>query len=138
MTMRYNAHTTGTLNLDTLVAGSVVGGNAVELGDNARQKARSLSALVVVDAETNTITVAAKWQVSNDGATWVDVANGSQNAASVVLATGTAGADALVTRMIPAPESIYGWRKARLALVTGVATGAATDTYAISYCYRAD
>lgn len=138
MTMRYNAHATGTLNIDTLVAGSVVAGNAVELGDNSRQKVRALSALVTVDAETASLTMAAKWQVSNDGTTWVDVANGSQNAAAVVLATGTGGADPSVTKAIPAPDAIYGWRKARLALTTAGATGAATDTYAIGYCYRAD
>lgn len=135
MTMRYNAHSSsGTL--DTLASGSVVGGTAVDLGDNARQKVRSLSALVTVDAETSTLTMAAKWQVSNDGSTWVDVANGSQNAAAVVLATGTAGADASVSKAIPAPDAIYGWRKARIAIVTGGTTGAAEDTYALSYCYR--
>lgn len=136
MTMRYNAHSSsGTA--DTLVTGSVIAGTAVEIGDNTRQKVRSLSALVTVDAETTSFTFAAKWQVSNDGSTWVDVANGSQNAAAVVLATGTAGADAAVSKAIPAPEAIYGWRKARIALVTGGATGAAVDTYALGYSYRA-
>lgn len=135
MTMRYNAHlSSGTL--DTLVAGSVVGGTAVDVGDNARLKARFLSALVVVEAETTSLTLTAKWQVSNNGSTWVDVANGSQNAAGVVMATGTGGDDAIVTRMFPAPDSINGWRKARIALVTAGATGAAVDTYALGYCYR--
>lgn len=135
MTMRYNAHA-ATGNADTLVAGSVIAGNGVDLGDNSRQKVRSLSALVTVDCETNTLTMAGKWQVSNDGSTWVDVANGSQNAAAVVFATGTAGADASVSKVFPAPDSVYGWRKARFAIVTGVQTGAATDTYSIGYCYR--
>jgi hypothetical protein len=97
-----------------------------------------LSALVVVDCETSTLTMAGKWQVSNDGSTWIDAAHDPQNPAAVVFATGTAGADAAITRSFPAPDSIYGWRKARFAIVTGAATGAATDTYAISYCYRAD
>lgn len=136
MTMRYNAHSSSG-NADTLATGSVIAGTAVELGDNSRQKVRSLSALVTVDAETNTFTFATKWQVSNDGSTWVDVANGPQNAASVVLATGTAGADAAVSKAIPAPDAIYGWRKARIALVTGGTTGAAIDTYALGYSYRA-
>ena len=136
MTMRYAAHTTGDLNLNGLAAGSVVGGNAVDIGDNARQKVLNLSALVTVDAETSTLTITAKWQVSNDGTTWVDVTNGTQNAAGVALATGTGGADAAVTRAIPAPRAVYGWRKARLALVTGVASGTTSDTYSISYCYR--
>lgn len=137
MTMRYNAHSTGTLNLNTVVAGTTTGGNAVEMGDNTRQKVRSLSALVTVDAETDTITITGKWQVSNDGSTWVDIANGPQNAAGVVLATGTGGADAAVTKCYPAPDAVYGWRKARFAIVNGVVTGNTADTYAISYCYRA-
>lgn len=137
MTMRYNAHSSsGTAN--GLATSSEVAGTGVELGDNSRQKVRALSALVTVDAETSTFTWAAKWQVSNDGSTWVDVANGSQNAAAVVLATGTAGADAAVTKAIPAPDAIYGWRKARLTLVTGGTTGASADTYSIAYSYRAD
>lgn len=137
MSLRYNAHTTGTLNFDTLVAGSVVGGTAVELGDNSRQKVRSLSALVTVDCETDTMTMTGKWQVSNDGSTWVDVSNGTQNAAGVVLATGTGGADASVSKAYPAPDAVYGWKKARFAITNGVVTGNAVDTYAISYCYRA-
>lgn len=135
MTMRYNAHSSSG-NIDTLVAGSVVGGTAVNLGDNARQNVRALSALVTVDAETSTLTMTAQWQVSNDGSTWVDVANGSQNAAGVALATGTAGADAAVTKAICAPDGIYGWKKARIALVTGGATGTTADVYTLSYCYR--
>lgn len=136
MTMRYNAHSSSG-DFDSVSAGTTVGMTAVDLGDNSRQKVRGLSALVTVDAETNTLTLAAKWQVSNDGSTWVDVANGSQNAAAVVLATGTAGADAAVTKMIPAPDAIYGWRKARIAFVVGVTTGTTSDTYAAGYCYRA-
>lgn len=135
MPLRYNAHlASGTAN--GLGTGSVIPGNAVETGDNARQKVRGLSALVNVDAETSTFTFAAKWQVSNDGSTWVDVTNGSQNAAAVVLATGTGGADASVVRAIPAPDSVYGWRKVRIALVTGGTSGASADTYELSYCYR--
>lgn len=137
MTMRYAAHSkTGTL--DTLVAGTTTGGNAVDMGDNSRQKVRALSALLTMDAETDTLTITGKWQVSNDGSTWIDVVNGTQNAAGVILLTGTAGADAAVTKCYPAPEAAYGWRKARFAIVNGVATGAAADAYTISYCYRSD
>lgn len=136
MTMRYNANSSsGDFNGST--AGTVKGGTALDIGDNARQKLRNLSALVVVDCETSTMTMSGSWQVSNDGTTWVDVANGSQNAASVVLATGTAGADATVTKAYPAPDAVYGWKKARFALTNGVATGGAADVWTISYCYRA-
>lgn len=133
MTLRYNVSTsTGTL--DTLVAGSVTGGTAIFMGNQVK-KVTNLVALLTVLAETNTLTITAKWQVSNDKTTWVDVYT-PQNAANVVLATGTAGADTAVTRALAAPDGVYGWQYARIALVNGVATGAAADTYSIGYCYR--
>jgi hypothetical protein len=132
--MFFNAHQVSG-NFDTLVAGSQVNGNPVFVGQSFR-KAAFLSAVMVVDAETNGITLTAKWQVSNDRSTWIDVANGSQNAASVVLATGTAGADAAVTKAIPAPEAVYGYKYARASIVTGAQTGTTSDTYTIGYSYR--
>lgn len=134
MAFRYNAHV-ATGNFNGVSAGTLAG-NAVDLNDGARQKVRNLSALVTVDCETSTMTMAGKWQVSNDGTTWVDVTNGPQNAASVVFATGTAGADADVTRAFEAPSAVYGWRKARFAITNGVAAGNTVDTYSIGYCYR--
>lgn len=119
-------------NLNTLVAGSVQAGNAVFMGQ-AWRKVLGLSALVSVTAATSTLTLAAKWQVSVDNSTWLDVANGSQNAAAVVLATGTAS---IVTKVIPAPDTVYGYPFARIAIVTGVATAGASDLFAISYSYR--
>ncbi len=132
--LRYNAHLkTGTAT--GVAPGGTVTGNHVTIG-GSKQRAESLSALVTVDAETDTITLAAKWQASNDTTTWVDVANGSQNAAAVVLATGTDGADASVTKVIPAPSCIEGFKYARLAIEVGVVTGTASDTFSIGYQYR--
>lgn len=85
----------------------------------------TLSALCTVDAETNTLTIAHAWQVSNDGTTFYDCAP-SNNAATVVLATGTGGADAAVTVSIEANQSVYGYKYARLRLVAGVATPSGT------------
>lgn len=135
MTMRYNAHVK-TGNANTLVAGSVIAGNPVDMGDNTRQKVRNLSALVTVDCETDTLTMAGRWEVSNDGTTWVTVTNGTQNAAGVVFATGTGGADADVVRCFPASEAVYAWRKARFSIVTAAVTGNTVDTYSIGYQYR--
>lgn len=134
MPLRYNALATSG-NFNGLSA-TAVNGTAVEMGDNARQKVRNLSALVDVDCETSTMTMTGFWQVSNDGSTWVTVTHGTQNASGVVLATGTAGADANVTRVFEAPQAVYGWRKARFSIINGVAAGASTDTYAISYSFR--
>lgn len=122
--------TSGTLN--TLVSGSVVTGAAIFLG-RANKKVGSLSARVQLTAATATITMATKWQVSVDGSTWIDITNGPQNAASVVVTTGTS---AIVTKIIPPSDAIYGYPWVRLAVVTGVATGAAGDLYVIDYAYR--
>lgn len=136
MTMRYAAHSSSG-NFNGLTA-TAVNGTAVDMGDNARQKVRNLSALVTVDCETSTMTMTGFWEVSNDGSTWVTVTNGPQNAAGVVLATGTGGADASVSRAYQAPDAVYGWRKARFSIINAVAAGNTVDTYAISYCYRTD
>lgn len=134
MAKRFNSSVaTGTAN--GVAAGSAVNGNSLFLGGDS-DKVKNLSALIDVDIETNTLTMTAKWQVSNDATTWYDLANGSQNAAGVVIGTGTGGADAAIQRVIPAPDCIYGYRFARLALVIGVTTGATADTYSIGYSYN--
>lgn len=119
-------------NLNTLVSGTVVPGTAVFIG-RAYNKIRALSARVQLTAATATLTMATKWQVSVDNSTFVDVANGTQNAASVVVTTGTS---AIKTLVIPAPELVYSYPFARLSVVTGVATGATGDLWVIDYTYR--
>jgi hypothetical protein len=121
--------TTG--NLDTLVATTRTPGATVAMGV---LKPGSLCAEVTVDAETSTLTIYADWQVSDDATTWLLLAP-ENNAANVVLATGTGGADAAVTKVIPAPAAAYSFRYARCAVRNEVATGAATDTYSIKYHY---
>ncbi len=131
---KFNAQVaTGTA--DGITAGSTVSGNAVHVGGN-RNKVADLSALVTVDAETNTLTLAAQWEGSNDATTWYAIANTPANTAPTVLATGTAGADAAVTKVIPAPLGALGFQYARLSLVVGVTTGTTSDTYSIGYNYR--
>jgi hypothetical protein len=126
--------TTGNFNGD--VAGTVKAGASVSIfGPAGGVVNGTLASLVIVDAETNTLTLSAYWQVSEDGSTWYDVAGTPSNPANVVLATGTAGADAAVTKVLPAPAAVYAWTFARVAVVNGVATGAATDTYSIQYKY---
>lgn len=93
----------------------------------------TLSADVEVDAETNTITLHADWQVSRDGSTWLTCASSTQNAAAVALATGTGGADASVRRIIPAPMCVYAFPFARVAIRNETAAGLIADTYSVSY-----
>jgi len=132
--LRFNAHAASG-NATGVAPGGQVNGNALFIGPSWLDKEHA-SALVTVDAETNTITLAAKWQVADKIGTWFDVAHAPQNPAAVVLATGTAGADAAVTKTIPAPEAIYGYRFARAAVTVGVVTGTNNDTYSIAYNYR--
>jgi hypothetical protein len=124
-------------NLNTLVAGSRVSGTGVPMG---RVKNGSLSAVVDVDCETNTLTMAGIWQGSNtsDFASPIDLAYDTNNPAATVIATGTAGADANVKKAYPCPAAGYGFKYVRFQILTGVATGNTVDTYAISYTYRAN
>jgi len=114
-------------------AGSTTGGNAL---DCSTVEPGSLSCLFVVDAETNTLTLTGKFQVSNDNSTWYDLAGDAQNPANVVLATGTAGADAAVSRVLPVPPAALSWRYIRAAVVNGVIQGESVDTYAFTWQYR--
>ena len=134
MTIRFNQFaSSGTV--DTIIVGDQVNGTPVPMG-RISSRLRSLSAFVTVDAETSTLTLAAKWQVSNDRLVWVDVAHASQNPTAVVLGTGTAGADPLITRAIPAPDAVNSWAWARLSLVVGGVTGTTADTWSVGYCFR--
>ena len=119
-------------DFDSDAAGTV---NPGETLSTANIALGTLSCLYTVDAETNTITLAAAWQVSNDGSTWYTL-KPLNNAASTVLATGTAGADAAVSVVIEAPQAVLGWKQVRPAVISGVATGGATDTFSMTTCYR--
>jgi hypothetical protein len=112
------------------VAGSTTGGTAIA---TASVEPGTLSCLFTVDAETNTLTLTGKFQVSDDNSTWYDLAGDAQNPANVILATGTGGADTAVDRVLPVPVAAFGWKYVRAAVVNGVATGAAADTYAFSF-----
>jgi len=132
--LRYNAHlVTGTGT--GVSVGSAVSGNTLFIG-GSKKKVADLSAHLVVLAETNTLTLTAKWQGSNDGSAWIDLAYNSVNGAATVLATGTAGADTAVTKSVPAPDGVYSHKFARCQVVVGVVTGTANDTYSIGYSYR--
>jgi hypothetical protein len=118
-------------NWNTDAAGTDKNGARVSMG---QVLLGTLTAYVTVDAETNTLTISGRWQVSNDDSTYVDIVE-SNNPANVVLATGTAGADAAVTKAICAPDQVYGYRYARYVCTSGVAVGATADTYSIGYSY---
>jgi len=133
MAKRYNVSVTSG-NINGITAGSAVAGASVFIGGEV-QRVNYLSAIVEVDAETENITMAVKWQVSNDNSTWLDVANAPANTAATVLATGTSGPDAAVKKVIPAPDTVYGYRYARAAIVVGATTGTTNDTYSIGYSY---
>jgi len=118
-------------NFNTLVAGSTVALPAVFVDSYEKN---TLSARVSVTAATATLTLSVIWQVSNNGSTWYR-AVGSDNGSTTVLSTGTSAA---VERVIAAPGMGGGWRYIRAAILTGVATGTASDLYAASYNYLAD
>ncbi len=130
---RWRTISGGSGNIDTIVTGTTTGGsalatNGIELG--------TLSCLFTVEAETTSLTFTAKFQVSDDDSTWYDLAGDAQNPANVTLATGTGGDDAVITRVLPVPTPVAGWKYVRAAVVSAGATGAATDTYAFSFRMR--
>lgn len=127
------ASSTGTFN--GVASGSAVNGTAIFIG-NVCKKVANLSAVCTLLAETNTLTLSVKWQVSADNSTWYDLALSPQNPSAVVFKTGTAGADTAGTLVVPAPEAVYGWAWARAIVVVGGTTGTTSDTYTISYNYR--
>jgi len=115
------------------VAGTTTPGTALSTANIAHG---TLSCLFVLLADTNTLTMTAKFQVSDDQTTWYDLAGDAQNPANVAQATGTAGADTAVSRVLPVPTAAIGWKYIRAAVVNGVATGASIDTYAMTFHYR--
>jgi hypothetical protein len=131
---RYTSATGGSGDLTAApVAGTTTGGTALA---TASVEPGSLSCLFTVLAETNTITITGKFQVSDDNSTWYNLAGDAQNPANVAIATGTAGADTAVSVVLPVPLSALGWKYVRPAIVNGVATGASGDTYSFSFRYR--
>lgn len=114
----------------TGAAPQTVNGAAIDLNDVV---SGTLSAYVRAKADTNTLTLTGKWQAQlKDGATWVDVANDANNPAGVAFATGTAGVDAAVDRIFPAPQGIYAYRRARFVVTSGVASGGGAGTDEVS------
>jgi hypothetical protein len=130
----YNGQAVTTTTLNGVTAGSIQAGPTLLM---SRVSKGTLSALVALDAETNTITLEASWFVSNDNTTYVKVPP-LNNATVVVWATGTAGADATVTKVLSAPDACYGYRYARIGVTVGVTNALAADTYAIGYNYLLD
>jgi hypothetical protein len=122
----------GSGDLDGNADGVTEGGTGVSTGNMALS---SVSCLFVVDAETNTLTIEGKFQVSDDNTTWFDLAP-AHNPANVVLATGTGGADPAISRVLDVPDSALGWRFVRAAVVSRVVAGNTADTYAFTFHFR--
>lgn len=115
----------------TGTSGTLVAGPTMICGD---AQPGTLCVLVYAQATTNLLTLTGKWQVSEIGTTagtWYD-APVSHNPTNSILATGT-GSAVSTTRFVEAPDSVYGWKFARYALVTGAATAGAGDEYSMSY-----
>lgn len=107
-------------------AGPTLAMNEVAIG--------TLSAKFYAQAKVNTMTIEAQWQVSNDATTWYN-AQSSNNAASVVVVTGT-GSNVSDTVVVSAPPAVYGYAYARCSAVSRVASASdSNDQYNVSYNY---
>lgn len=127
--------TGGTAQAITGAAPQTVNGNPVNGGDMIDG---SLAAHVVSKVTTSTLTLTGKWQGKVKGGNWVDMGNGSQNAAGVAFQTGT-GTIATVERIFPAPECAPSFSQVRFVITsgTGVGGGAGVDEIdTLDYYYR--
>lgn len=112
-------------NLDAITAGGgTVGGTAVRTGQFAQG---TLNALVDVTIATGSLTIAPKWQVSDDNSTFYDLREGSGPAPVTITATGT--------RVLACPEAARAWKFVRPAIDVAGADATASDTYSITSRY---
>lgn len=122
----------------TLTAAPVAGTSTSAAGlvlQTAQIEHGTLSCEFTLLAETNTITLEGRWEVSDDNSTWVDMPV-QNNATVTVIGTGTAGADTAATKSVPAPGAVVGYRYVRPVVVNRVATGAVGDTWSMTLRYR--
>lgn len=106
--------------------GTVVTGNPVTMANVAPH---SLSALVTLTVETNTVTLTPKWQCSDDGSTWYDVQGNTGT-------TRTGNSTPATTSEVVSLSRGIAWRYARLAVTVGGTTAVVNkEFYAISYTY---
>lgn len=131
-----NAYNGSKIALNTVTAGSTASTAGLVLAcANNDIEWDSLHALVETNLTTSTITATTKWQGSPDGTNWVDIV-GLNSAANVTKAA--AGTGSLVTtQYFQAFAGINpGIRYLRIAVLVGVATGAAGDNVTCSYFFR--
>lgn len=107
-------------------SGTVVTGSSVPMIDVQQD---TLTALVTLTVETNTVTLVPSWQVSNDGSTWYDVQG---SAGSTRTGTGSTATYSEVLKL-----GTVCWRYARVKVTVGVTTAVNTkEFYAVSYTYK--
>lgn len=128
MALNYRSLAALSGDFDGDAAGTAANGTAVALRN---VEPGTLSAYFDVSATTNTATITGKFQVSNDNSTFIDVAP-MNNAANVALTTGT-GSAVTGDKVLPVPQEVWGWKYFRGVCVLGGTTGAATETYAVTY-----
>lgn len=131
-TKRSNYLDTGALNLNTVVANTITGGPALDM---SLVEDGTLSARVALDVETDTIAVEVLWEVSDvagGAGAYLEVKPADSDALRV-WGIGTAGADAAISAVLPAPQCVYAYLYARCSVRNRNATGAAADTYQIGY-----
>lgn len=124
--------------LNTKVAGSVTSSAGLVIpcaGPQWNIEWDSLSALIETKATTNTITIATRWEVSNDGTNWFPVYGLNSPANVIVAAAGTGSS--IYTQYVQAFAGINpGFPYLRIAVVNAVVTGGANDSVIVSYNFR--
>jgi hypothetical protein len=116
----------------TSAAPQTVAGNSVLMSKVAPG---TMTAHIVAICKTSTLTMAPKWQVSDDGGgTWYDVK--SQNNAAYVTFTAGTGSSVTTTIELDGPISLSGHRLARAVVFTGVTTAdGLVDAASVQYSW---
>lgn len=129
--LRQDVNALGVTSLNTGAAPQTNAGPTLAMNEVERG---TLSAKFYAQAKVNTMTVEPQWEVSADASTWYD-AKSSNNAASVVVVTGT-GAAVSDTVVVSAPDAVYAWPYARCSAVSRVANAVdGDDEYNVGYYY---
>jgi phenylpropionate dioxygenase-like ring-hydroxylating dioxygenase large terminal subunit len=123
--------------LNGVTAGTAVStvGLVLQAGGANNIEFNSLAALVETNITTSTMTVTTKWQVSNDGTSWIDLFEKTSQSNTNRSAAGTGSL--VTTQYVQSMDGINpSFPYMRIAVQVGVATGAAGDNVTVSYNWR--
>ncbi|MDP9148520.1 MAG: hypothetical protein M3O36_01050 [Myxococcota bacterium] len=123
--------------LNTVVAGTTTStaGLVLNAGGAFNLEWDSVAAIVETNVTTTSLTVTAKWQVSNDGTNWIDLL--TKNSAANVQKAATGTGSLVTTQFVMSLDGVNpAFPYLRAAVLSAGATGGAGDSCTIAYNFR--